>query len=259
MSYASIAAQNAPPPSQQPQPDPAFLTTEPPSADNIADDAAKINVVAPDFKEHPATTTSLTDVPADAEITSLPSSSNKKHNAKDKARRYVHEAEQEGFHLYYVAKHYLLRPGVAGGLLGLLNLGLLTGAGYTYYTKPHLRRDTRAIVSTVAAFLTLAGAESYAAEKYRITPRGQEAERKARKEGSALYRCAREHILRPGVLGGLLGAVNAGVLGTVGYFAYTNWDRPHWDRRLVSAVSVGLLTLWSGEGYVAERYRQKHH
>lgn len=70
--------------------------------------------------------------------------------------------------------------------------------------------------------------------------------------------------------------VNAGILGTVGYFSYANWDRPTWDRRIVSAVSVGLLTLWTGEGYVfslcvadrsvdrtssflAERYRAKHH
>ena len=46
-------------------------------------------------------------------------------------------------------------------------------------------------------------------------------------------------------------AVNAGVLGAIGYYAYTEWDRPRWDKRIVSAVSVGLLTLWSGEGYVA--------
>ncbi len=45
-------------------------------------------------------------------------------------------------------------------------------------------------------------------------------------------------------------AVNAAILGTVGYFAYKEWNRPTWDRRIVTAVSVGLLTLWSGEGYV---------
>lgn len=43
---------------------------------------------------------------------------------------------------------------------------------------------------------------------------------------------------------------NVGIIGTVGYFAYTNWDRPHWDRRTLSAISVGLLTLWGGEGSV---------
>lgn len=42
--------------------------------------------------------------------------------------------------------------------------------------------------------------------------------------------------------------MNASVLGAVGYLSYTNWDRPSWDRRIVSAVSVGLLTLWGSEG-----------
>ena len=86
-----------------------------------------------------------------------------------------------------------------------VNLGLFGGAAYTYYTKPHLRRDARAVASSVAAALTLLSAEGYAAEKYRETPRGQREAEKAKKEGAALYRYAREHILRPGVLGGLLG------------------------------------------------------
>ncbi|KAI0823391.1 hypothetical protein BC628DRAFT_1325257 [Trametes gibbosa] len=240
MSYASVAAHNAPPPSEQPHPDLGFFTTEPPSASNIADDAAKLNIVAPDFKKHPATTTSVQDIAPDLPTPGAPKS--------NKPRRYLKEVEDEGFYLWNVAKHYILRPSVAGGLLGLLNLGVLGGTAYTFYTKPHLRRDTRAIASTVAAALTLFGAEGFAAEKYRETPRGRREAEKAKKEGAALYRVAREHILRPGVLGGLLGVVNAGILGAVGYFSYINWDRPYWDRRTVSAVSVGLLTLWSGEG-----------
>ncbi|KAI0645892.1 hypothetical protein C8Q79DRAFT_723341 [Trametes meyenii] len=235
----------------QPHPDPALLTTEPPSADNLADDAAKLNIVAPDFKQHPETVTSAQDITKD-----LPTPGESKEG---RSRRYLHEVEEEGFYLWNAARHYLLRPAVAGGLLGLVNVGLVGGAAYTYYTKPHLRRDTRAIVSTVAAALTLFGAEGYAAEKYSETPRGQREAEKAKKEGAALYRVAREHILRPGVLGGLLGVLNAGILGTVGYFSYINWDRPYWDRRTVSAVTVGLLTLWSGEGYLAERYRTTHH
>ncbi|RDX54970.1 hypothetical protein OH76DRAFT_1478465 [Lentinus brumalis] len=249
MSYASVAAHNAPPPSQQPHPDPALLTTEPPSADNIADDAAKLNIVSPDFKSHPATTTSVKDIPSDAAPPSTPS----------KRRRYLDEVEQEGSYLFNVAKQYLFHPAIAGGLLGLINIGLISGAAYTFYTKPHLRRDTRAIASAVAGALTLLSAEGYAAEKYRETPRGQREAQKAKKEGAALYRAAREHILRPGVLGGLLGVLNTAVLGAVGYFSYKNWDRPSWDRRTVSAVTVGLLTLWTGEGFLAERYRSKHH
>lgn len=42
--------------------------------------------------------------------------------------------------------------------------------------------------------------------------------------------------------------VNTAIIGTVGYFAYKNWDAPRWDRRMVSAVSVGIIALWSGEG-----------
>ena len=86
-----------------------------------------------------------------------------------------------------------------------VNVGIISGAAYSFYTKPHLRRDTRAIAAAAAGALTLLSAEGYAAEKYRETPRGQREAAKAKKEGAALYRAAREHILRPGVLGGLLG------------------------------------------------------
>jgi len=43
-------------------------------------------------------------------------------------------------------------------------------------------------------------------------------------------------------------SANAAVLSAVGYYSYLNWDKPKWDRRVVSAVSVGLLTLFGGEG-----------
>ena len=110
------------------------------------------------------------------------------------------------------------------------------------------------------------GAEGYLAETYRKTQVGREEERKAKAEGAALYRHCREHLLRPGVLGGLVGIckclctytrdtcilmdskVNVGVLGGLGYVAYIHRDLPHCDRRTVSAISVSLLTLWVGEG-----------
>lgn len=98
----------------QPHADQGLLTTEPPSADNIADDAAKVNIVAPDFKQHPATTTSIQDIPADLPTPGAPSG-----GRKSKGRRYLDEAEQEGFYLWNVAKYYILQPSVAGGLVGL--------------------------------------------------------------------------------------------------------------------------------------------
>ncbi|KAH8080292.1 hypothetical protein BXZ70DRAFT_1073796 [Cristinia sonorae] len=266
MSYASVAAHNAPPPSQQPHVDLGLLNTEPPSADNIAEDATKVNLVPPGFKDTLASAEKQRGVPAETYGPFTPPNPNvnpngnhqKSQHAKDKARKYIHEVEEEGFHLWNVTKDYLFRPSVAGGLIGLVNVGLISGVGYTYYACPHLRRDTKILASTAAAALTLFGAEGYLAETYRKTPAGREEERRAREEGAALYRYSREHLLRPGVLGGLVGVLNAGVLGGLGYLAYTNWDAPRWDRRTVSAISVSVLTLWAGEGYVAEQYRKQH-
>lgn len=45
-------------------------------------------------------------------------------------------------------------------------------------------------------------------------------------------------------------AANLSVIGTVGYFAYMNWDKPKWDRRVVSAAAISIFTLWGGEGSV---------
>ena len=49
-----------------------------------------------------------------------------------------------------------------------------------------------------------------------------------------------------------LEVVNLGIIGVVSYVAYDNWDQPQWDRKTVSAVTVGLLSLVAGEGYVFE-------
>lgn len=94
--------------------------------------------------------------------------------------------------------------------------------------------------------------EGVATESYRKTDAGRAEEGKARKEGAAVYKHAKEVVLRPGVLGGLVGVLNVGILGGVGYWSYVNWDRPNaWDRRTISTATVGLLTLFAGEGYVA--------
>lgn len=148
-----------------------------------------------------------------------------------------------------------------------MNIGLISGVGYTFYACPHLRRNPKIITSTAAAALAVFTGEGYLAEVYRRTPAGRKEEQQAKQEGAALYRYSREHLLRPGVLGGIVGAgessccsddqahqrmldapVNVGILGGVWYIAFANWDKPHWDRRLVSMISVSLFTLWAGEG-----------
>lgn len=130
----------------------------------------------------------------------------------------------------------------------IVNVGLLAFAGREFYTKPHLRTDARAIGTAAATAFALLGAEGALAEAYVQTDAGKKEKARAKKEGAALYRQTREVVLRPSVLGGLVGVLNLGILGGVGYAAYLHWDQPRWDRRTVSTVSVGLLTLALGEG-----------
>ncbi|KAJ7783016.1 hypothetical protein B0H16DRAFT_475813 [Mycena metata] len=239
-SYADITASNAPPISEQPQPDQALLNTIPPS-DAPYDPTKKVNVVAHDPMA--SSNNNFSDAPRPSP-------------RSGRAHKRFDEAEAEGIYLWESAKHYLFRPGVAGGLLGLLNIGLLAGTARAFYVQPEYRRDTKVISTTVAAALALLSAEGYAAEAYRQTAAGQEEERRAKEEGAVIYRHLREQILRPGTLGGLVGVINLAILGTVGWFSYENWNRA-WDRRVVSAVSAGLLTLSVGEGFLAEKYREQ--
>ena len=123
-------------------------------------------------------------------------------------------------------------------------------ASYNLYAKPELRTNTRFLSTLAISTLSILGLESFAAERYVRTPEGKEEAKRAKAEGAAVYRHTKEVVLRPGVLGGIVGALNLLVLGGVGCAAYQNWDAPRWDRKIVSAVSVGLLALWGGEGYV---------
>jgi len=246
MSYAAVVAENSQPASQQPRPNPALLNTTPPTHSNVADDTLKVNIVGPDFKEHPRTTTSeafkIDDYAKDYQV----NSPHIRERSKDR------EESEQVQNVWEVTKYYLFRPGVAGGLIGIVNIGIFASIGRTFYDRPDLRQNAAAISSAVATSVALLSLEGYIAEAYRKTPRGQEEERRARKEGALIYRHLHEQIIRPQVLGGLVGIVNAVILGGVGYFAYANWRKP-WDRRVVSAISVGLFTLWGGEGILAEK------
>lgn len=134
-------------------------------------------------------------------------------------------------------------------LAELVNVGLLGTLGYKLYTEPGLRSDQRFLTTSTITGLTVLGLEGWYADAYRKTEAGQREEAKARKEGSAIYTKTREIVLRPGVLGGLVGAMNVGVLGGVGYWSWTNWDRPSaWDRRTITAATVGLIALFTGQG-----------
>ena len=54
-----------------------------------------------------------------------------------------------------------------------------------------------------------------------------------------------------------LAAVNVAVIGGVGLFALNSDNAHRWDKRVVSAVSVGILTLLGGQGYWAAETARK--
>ena len=121
MSYASVTAHNAPPLEDQPHPDQALLNTIPPHHSGIADDAAKLNIVPPEFKEHPHTYTSEAERFLEEEETS-PESEVKPHKSHKHSKR--HHKEHNAAHATACSaldtvRHYFIRPGVAGGLIGL--------------------------------------------------------------------------------------------------------------------------------------------
>jgi hypothetical protein len=128
-SYASVAAKDLPPSTEWPQPDPNLLSTEAPSGSHVVDDSAKVAVVSSDFKEHPQsefTENIRQNVPQESSGTRVPMPTLKDDIISQpvpaqpsKARRAGHKAKAEAVSIWDHATNFLLRPGVAGGLIGL--------------------------------------------------------------------------------------------------------------------------------------------
>ncbi|WRT70693.1 uncharacterized protein IL334_007691 [Kwoniella shivajii] len=173
-----------------------------------------------------------------------------------KAKAELEEVESALGPYWEKTKDVVLRPGTLGGLMGVVNVGILGTAGYFAYTRKDQPWDRRIVGGIVAGTLALFGAEGYVAESYLETEEGKREAERAKSEGSKFYLQAKEVILRPQVAGGLAGVVNVAILGALGYFSYQNWNRP-WDRRTVSMISVGLLGLSGLEGYAGKVYADK--
>lgn len=80
-----------------------------------------MNLVSPSYKSHPETSTSVARADFDDDEDdedAFPSSGSPKKKRK-RANKRLEEVEAEGLYLWEVTKRYLLRPGVAGGLVGL--------------------------------------------------------------------------------------------------------------------------------------------
>jgi len=150
-----------------------------------------------------------------------------------------------------MVKEVILRPSIAGGLVGIVNIGLLAGGSYAFYTQPKLRHDTKMITSAIVATFALFGAESYVAQTCPRPLKENKAYRRGEEDRATSFVCHPAHEPEPmrmsRIVEGTTGIVNAGVLSIVGFLTYKYWDSPNWDRRIVSAASVGLVALLVGE------------
>lgn len=73
--------------------------------------------------------------------------------------------------------------------------------------------------------------------------------KKLQKKGAEWEKDARATAKKyPVAASGIVGIANLAVVAAVGFVAYQNWDKPSWDRKTVSLVSVGLLGLFGAEG-----------
>ncbi|KAF8332716.1 uncharacterized protein EI90DRAFT_3145387 [Cantharellus anzutake] len=237
MSYASVVAAGAPPLSAQPHPDTALLNTEQ-GETQLSSADSKITVAPADFKKNPRSAD--TDIRDELDVASedIEEGEDTSRPSKGESRKdhtNCKKAGEECRELWEKAKGYLLRPTVAGGLLGVVNVGLLGSIGHSLYTVPAHRSSPRFLSLAAITTLGLFGIEGALAEAYRKTELGRREEARAKEEGAAICRHVKTVLLRPGVLGG--------------YWSYVNWDDPwKWDRQRVSAASVGLLALFAGEG-----------
>ncbi|PWN48249.1 hypothetical protein IE53DRAFT_319775 [Violaceomyces palustris] len=223
MSYASVAAKNAPPESQQPHPDPNLLEGRQPHDDvnQGAPDvnSSKVNVVpAGTDLEHIKTESAEAYEEAQIKIKQQALAINEeKEKAEKKVKDSIHSAEEK------------------------FEQGLDQAEEFAKGASAKLDKATKD------------GRE-------RLEKGVDELRKKGKEEGKKIRKAAREAEKNiesywktfssdPKYWGPALGAINAALLGGLGLFAYIHKEQVKtWDKRLISAVSVGVLGLLGGQG-----------
>ncbi|GAA5861008.1 hypothetical protein JCM3774_003225 [Rhodotorula dairenensis] len=89
---------------------------------------------------------------------------------------------------------------------------------------------------------------------------GKAEAKKLQRKASEFEREGRDLAKRyPYAASGIVGIANALLVAVPAYYAYANWHQPRWDRRVVSAVAVGLGAIFSAETALGWfEYKQEH-
>lgn len=271
-SYADIAAENAPPKSQQPKPDPGYL-----EGHNSTDD---VSHAAPDVNSG-----KVNVVPSDSDLEHLKTQS---HEAYDEA---VAKAREQRKQLESDAKK------ASDSAAKTANDAKKAGKDVADDAKKagkDAAADAKKAGKEVADEAEKVGKDVRAqAEKFGKNARA-EAEKAGKKAGEYYEKGKKEfskdaEVLRkkgeeganklkkkageaekelesfwnsfssdPKQWGPALAAVNVALLGGLGIYAYTHKEQvQRTDRRLISAVTVGILGLIGGQGYWANETAKK--
>ncbi|KAN0064169.1 hypothetical protein ACQY0O_003336 [Thecaphora frezii] len=244
MSYASVAAHNAPPESEQPKPDPTLLEGQNVDHSDVSThlpdvDSGKVNVIPSDADlEHLKTESQEAYEKAVAEAREARAKAEQEAQAaKDKAARAAEKAEQEASQ--------------AAEEAGDKAKDLADDA--QSYAKDASQRAQKLAGDAKKEF------EKDSKElKKKASAEAKKLKKKANEAGDEIESFWNKFSSNPDYWVPALGALNVALLGGVGFYAYTNKEQvQRTDRRLLSAVTVGLLGLLGGQGYWAQETARK--
>lgn len=271
-SYADIAAENAPPKSQQPKPDPGYLEGHNPSGD--------VNHAAPDVNSG-----KVNVVPSDSDLEHLKTQSQEAYEeAVAKAREQRKQLEADAQKASDAAQKTASDAKKAGK--DVANDAKKAGQDVANDAKKagkeaadeaeKVGKDARAEAEkfgkNARAEAEKAGkkAEEYFEKGKKELSKDAEILRKKGEEGAKKLRKKAGEAEKefesfwnsfsndPKQWGPALAAVNVALLGGLGIYAYTHKEQvQRTDRRLISAITVGVLGLIGGQGYWANETAKK--
>lgn len=323
MTWADVAAKNAPPPSEQPKPDPSLLEGEHHDSTDLSHSGAhdeKVNIVTRDEFEHdlgsadapvnPApgaaaraasanpnvaitepTKLSAEDAPATTPASrNLPTAQSGGHGhqvskdveaAKEDAKKEAAQAEAAA------AKKVEQGKQAAAQAAGEAKEAAKEGAEVASQKAGEAKeaaKDGAAVASQKAkegadvasqklsegkkeAEKKLAQGKEAAEQEYnelsakakasydKLSKEAREDWHKLSKESKKQWEAAKnsevgQELQKPEVWGSMLTVANLAVIGSLAYFTYSNWGKPRWDRRIVSATAIGVSTWFGLQGYL---------
>ncbi|EPQ27612.1 uncharacterized protein PFL1_04750 [Pseudozyma flocculosa PF-1] len=262
MSYASVAAHNAPPESEQPRPDPGLLEGQNVDHSDVNNhlpdvDSGKVNVIPSDADlEHLKTESQEAYEKAVAEAREARAQAERDAKAaKDKAAA---TAKDAGDKAEKAAKDVGDKAKQLGNEADKAASDASSKAQQYAKDAQNLAKDAGNRASKLAGDAKKEVEKDTRELRKRAKEEGKKIKKAAGEAGEEIESFWNRFSSDPDMWLPALGALNVALLGGLGFYAYTNKDQvQRTDRRLLSAVTVGILGLVGGQGYWAQETARK--